>query len=156
MGWTVGGSNPGEGEVLCLCPKRPWCAPSHLHNGHRVSFPGIKRPGRDVDHQPPSSAEVKERAQLYLDLPLPLLLSFAATSKGRFTYNMPFPFRSPATTLPFSDANSHIPCCSLPRLCRGLESSLSERHIRGMAGERHGMCESNTAALCKSSGKDTI
>jgi hypothetical protein len=44
----------------------------------------------------------------------------------------------------------------LPRPCRGLERSLSERHIRGMAGERHGMCESNTAALCKSNGKDTI
>jgi hypothetical protein len=44
----------------------------------------------------------------------------------------------------------------LPRPCRGLERSLSERHIRGMAGERHGMCESNTAALCKPNGKDTV
>jgi hypothetical protein len=44
----------------------------------------------------------------------------------------------------------------LSRPCRGLEKSLSERHIRGMAGERHGMCESNTAALCKSNRKDTI
>jgi hypothetical protein len=35
------------------------------------------------------------------------------------------------------------------------ERSLSEMHVRGMAGERHGMCESNTAALCKSNGKDT-
>jgi hypothetical protein len=26
----------------------------------------------------------------------------------------------------------------------------------GMAGERHGMCESNTVALCKSNGKDTL
>jgi hypothetical protein len=43
-----------------------------------------------------------------------------------------------------------------PRPCHGLERSLSERHIRVMAGERHGMCESNTAALCKSNGKDTI
>jgi hypothetical protein len=31
---------------------------------------------------------------------------------------------------------------SLPWPCRGLERSLSERHIRGMAGERHGMFES--------------
>jgi hypothetical protein len=29
----------------------------------------------------------------------------------------------------------------MPSPCLGLES-LSERHIRGMAGERHGMCES--------------
>jgi hypothetical protein len=41
-------------------------------------------------------------------------------------------------------------------LCRGLEKSLSERHGHGMAWGRHGMCESNTAALCKSNGKDTI
>jgi hypothetical protein len=40
--------------------------------------------------------------------------------------------------------------------CRGLERSLSERNIRGMAGERHGICESNTAALCKLNGKGTI
>jgi hypothetical protein len=41
-------------------------------------------------------------------------------------------------------------------LCRGLENSLSERHGGGMARARHGMCESNTAALCKSNRKDTI
>jgi hypothetical protein len=41
-------------------------------------------------------------------------------------------------------------------LSRGLENSLSERHGRGMAWARHGMCESNTAALCKSNVKDTI
>ena len=31
---------------------------------NRDSFPGIKRPGRDVYRPPPSSAEVKERAEL--------------------------------------------------------------------------------------------
>jgi len=30
------------------------------------SFPGVKRAGRGVDHPPPSSAEVKERVDLYL------------------------------------------------------------------------------------------
>ena len=30
------------------------------------SFPGVKRPGCGVDHLPPSSAEVKERVELYL------------------------------------------------------------------------------------------
>ena len=33
------------------------------------TFPGVKRPGRGVDHPPPSSAEVKERAELYLYSP---------------------------------------------------------------------------------------
>ena len=30
------------------------------------SFPGVKRPGRGVGHPPPSSADVKERIELYL------------------------------------------------------------------------------------------
>jgi hypothetical protein len=33
------------------------------------SFPRAKRPQRGVDHQPPSSAEVKERAQQYVYFP---------------------------------------------------------------------------------------
>jgi hypothetical protein len=46
------------------------------------SFPGVKRPGSGLDHPPPSSAEVKERVELFLYstsgsswpvLPLPLL-----------------------------------------------------------------------------------
>jgi hypothetical protein len=41
-------------------------------------------------------------------------------------------------------------------LCRGLQKLLSERHGRGMVRARHGMCESNTAALCKSNVKETI
>jgi len=55
------------------------------------SFPGVQRSGRGVDHPPPSSAEVKERVELYLyctsrpswsvlgrplPLPLPILPSF--------------------------------------------------------------------------------
>ena len=30
------------------------------------SFPGVKRPGRGADHPPSSSADVKERVDLYL------------------------------------------------------------------------------------------
>jgi hypothetical protein len=37
-----------------------------------VSFPGVKRPGRGVDHPLPFSAEVKERVELYLYPPLGL------------------------------------------------------------------------------------
>jgi hypothetical protein len=36
-------------------------------------FPGVKRPGRGVDNPPPSSAEVKERVELYLYFPSGLL-----------------------------------------------------------------------------------
>jgi hypothetical protein len=47
-------------------------------------------------------------------------------------------------------------CRAHAALCRGLEKSLSKLHGRGMAHTRHGICESNTAALCKSNGKDNI
>jgi len=33
------------------------------------SFPEVKQPGRGIDHPPPSSTEVKERAELYLYSP---------------------------------------------------------------------------------------
>jgi len=33
------------------------------------SLSGVKRPGRDVDHPPPSIAEVKEKVQLHLYSP---------------------------------------------------------------------------------------
>jgi len=40
-------------------------------------FLGLMRPGRGVDHPPPSSAEIKERVELYLysssGLPWPVL-----------------------------------------------------------------------------------
>jgi hypothetical protein len=69
-GWTVRGSNPGGGgEILRTCPDRPWGPPSLLYDGCRV-FPGRNvRPGRDADPSPTSSAEVKNRVDLYLFSP---------------------------------------------------------------------------------------
>ena len=48
------------GEIFCTCPDRPWSPPSLLCSGYRVSFPGVKRPGRRIHHSPSSKAEVKE------------------------------------------------------------------------------------------------
>jgi hypothetical protein len=68
--WLDGpGSNPGRSEIFRSRPDRPWGPPSLLYNGYRVSFLGVKRPGRGVDHPPPSSARVKERVELYLYSP---------------------------------------------------------------------------------------
>jgi hypothetical protein len=46
------------GEIFRNCPDRPWGSPSLLYNGYRLFPGGIKRPGRDADPSPPSSAEV--------------------------------------------------------------------------------------------------
>ena len=70
-----------------LLQSRPALGP----NGYWATFPGVKRPGRGVDHPHQSSAKVKERVELYLyspsgsswpvlgwTLPLPLpLFTFA-------------------------------------------------------------------------------
>ena len=44
----------------------PGAPPCLLHNGLRLSFPGVKQPERGVDHLPPSIAEIEERVELYL------------------------------------------------------------------------------------------
>ena len=56
-------------QIFSTRPHRPWDPPSLLHNRYRVSFPGVKRPGRGLKHPPPSNAEVKEKVQLYLSSP---------------------------------------------------------------------------------------
>jgi hypothetical protein len=68
-GRTVRGSNPGGGEIFRTRPDRLWGPPSLLYNGYRLSFPGVKRPGRGVNHPPPSSAEVKGRVELHIYTP---------------------------------------------------------------------------------------
>jgi hypothetical protein len=63
MGWTVRGSDPGRGKRLFASPNRPnrlSGPPSLLFSGCRGFFPGgLKRPGREVDHSPPSSPKIK-------------------------------------------------------------------------------------------------
>jgi hypothetical protein len=46
--------------------------PSLLYKGYQGLFPcggRVKRPGREADHSPPSSAEVKDYVELYLHFP---------------------------------------------------------------------------------------
>ena len=51
-GLTVGGSNPGVGEIFRTFPDLPWGPPSLLYNGYRV-FTGVKS-GRGVTLTPHS------------------------------------------------------------------------------------------------------
>jgi hypothetical protein len=73
------GLNPGGSESFRTHLDQHWGPYSLLHNEYRVLFPGIKRPGRDVKHPPPSSVEVKEKVQLYL-------WAFMACSRKNFTF----------------------------------------------------------------------
>jgi hypothetical protein len=71
IGWTVRGWNPGGGEIFRTRPDRPWGPPS-LYNGYRVTFQGVKRPGRGVDHPPHLAPRLKEE-YIYTSSP-PLVL----------------------------------------------------------------------------------
>jgi hypothetical protein len=46
--------------------------PASYPVGSRGSFPEEKLPGREADHSPPSSAEVRECVELYLHSPIRL------------------------------------------------------------------------------------
>jgi len=60
---------PRWGEIFRTCPDWPWGPPSLLYNWYQV-FPGGKvRLGHKADPSPPSSAEVKNRVELYLYSP---------------------------------------------------------------------------------------
>jgi hypothetical protein len=55
----------GGGDIFLTRQTGPGANPASYTMG-TGSFPGVKRPGRGVDHPPASSAEVKERVELYL------------------------------------------------------------------------------------------
>jgi len=57
------------GEIFRTSPDWPWGPPSLLYNGYRVIPGGKVLPGRDADSSLPSSAEVKNRVELYLYSP---------------------------------------------------------------------------------------
>ena len=69
-GWTVRGSNPGGGEIFRTLPvvTVPGAHTASYTMG-TGSFQGDKRPGRGLDHPPPSSAEVEGRVELYIFSP---------------------------------------------------------------------------------------
>ena len=62
--WTVRASNPDGGDIFRTFPDLPWDPTGLLYNGYRV-FPE-EYSGRSVAFTPPSSAEVKEKIELYL------------------------------------------------------------------------------------------
>jgi len=65
-GWTVWGLNPG-GKRDFPHPSRPALGPTQSDTQW---VPGVKRPGRGVDHPLSSSVEVTERVELYIYSPV--------------------------------------------------------------------------------------
>jgi len=77
----VGATFPETSKLAC-------CPPNLLYNGYRVSFTGVKRPIRCVDHASSSNVEVKERVHLYF-------YSLSGTTRsvlGRTLYFLPIIF----------------------------------------------------------------
>jgi len=58
-----------------------------------------------------------------------------------------FPFDLHSAAVP----DSHLPCYALT-----MPFFSWPRHVQSMVWARHGKCESDTAALCKSNGKETF
>jgi len=67
--WRSGESNPGEGDIFRTRPERYRGPPKLLYKVYRVSSPGVKLFGRDVNYSKTSSVEVKERVDLYFYFP---------------------------------------------------------------------------------------
>jgi hypothetical protein len=68
---------------------------------------GVKRPGRETDHSPPSSAEVKERVELYLHSHnTPSWRGAQETVQGQLHL-----YRKTSTVLPFN-TYSYVQCFS--------------------------------------------
>ena len=65
-GWKVRESNPGGGGIFRTRPERTWVPPSLLYNGYRVSFLGVKRPERGVDHPPLPRPRLWKRSATHL------------------------------------------------------------------------------------------
>jgi hypothetical protein len=62
MGWTIEGSIPSRIKRSFSSPKHPdqlWIPPSLLLNDYLGSFLEVKQPGHEMDHSPPTSAEIK-------------------------------------------------------------------------------------------------
>ena len=66
--WWSGDLIQAGGEIFRTRSDRPWVPPSLLHIGYRI-FPGAKTAGAWRWPRTPSSAEVKERAEVYLYSP---------------------------------------------------------------------------------------
>jgi hypothetical protein len=60
--------------------------------GVEVLSLGIKRPGREADHSPPSTAEVKECVEIYLHYPNVFMALCLVKHRDNFTFTLAVPY----------------------------------------------------------------
>ena len=129
------GPNPDGGDIFRISPERPWCPSSLLYNEYWV-FPGGKAAGTWRWPSTPSSAKVKERAELYLystsgsswpvigrTLPLPLPLNggeWSALHRDRFVGGK-ISLYSMNRRLGFCAGLEHLKKKKICCLCPGIE-----------------------------------
>jgi hypothetical protein len=70
-------------------PDRLWGPPSHLSNSYRgLLSPEMKRQGREADHSPPSSGEVKNAWSCASPPPYVFMACFLFKHKENFTLTL--------------------------------------------------------------------
>ena len=89
------------GEIFHNRPDRPWGPPTLLYNGYRVSLPGVKRPGRGVDHPPPHLAPRLKKEYRFTSTPPPGL-------RGLFWVTFTFTFLNSVQTRNGDGKNSVV------------------------------------------------
>jgi hypothetical protein len=87
-GWTARGSNPSGGDIYSTRPDWSWGPRSLLYNGYRLSFTGVKRPGRGVDHPPHLAPRLRKSKAI----PLLPLWDFVACYRVNVIFPFPFTF----------------------------------------------------------------
>jgi hypothetical protein len=104
-------------QVPAGCPDRLWHAPSLLFSGYRTCFPEIKRPGREVEHPPPCSVEVKNEWSY---------TSASHVCLHSVNTDITFSYQSLGVTYCFHHKNSLLPCKGTQFL-RNVGSHLPDR-----------------------------
>jgi len=85
MCWIIWDWNPSRVKVLFSSPPLPdrlWAPLNFIFNEHQGSLLEVKHPGCDVDHSPPSSAEMKNE----LSYTFTLLICLYGVDRDNFTF----------------------------------------------------------------------
>jgi hypothetical protein len=105
MDWTIGvlgfGSRRGLGIFLFTTASRTAMGPTQppIQWVPKVLSLGVKRPGLEADHSPPSSAEVKESVELYLHSPSrPSWRGAQLSHRDNFTFTSTLPTSTPRSS----------------------------------------------------------